>query len=121
MKGKIFLFQWEKRTAHKRAQELYLQGWYVEIEAEDGARGGKKVLANPPSAIVMDLSRKPAHSRETAHALRAYKAGRYLPIIFVDGNSDDIEKTKSKIPNALFVKSSQLEGLLKEVAESVAR
>ncbi|MBX7223932.1 MAG: hypothetical protein K1Y36_28715 [Blastocatellia bacterium] len=115
MKGKVFLFQWDKSGALRRAQDLYAIGWYVEIECEDGARGGKKVLAQPPDAVVLDLARKPAHSRETAQALRGFKAGRYVPIIFVDGSKDDIQKAKTKIPNAVFVKSEQLPVVLNEV------
>ena len=112
MKGRLFLFHWDKNTAADRAEQLRADGWKVEVESEDGARGGGKVLKDPPDVIVMDLSRKPSHSRETANGLRGYDAGRNLPIVFVDGEEMDIEKTKRKVSDAIFTSSSGLKRVL---------
>lgn len=113
MKGRLFLFEWNKQAAEARARELREAGWDVSVESEDGARGGKAVLANPPDVLVLDLARRPSHSRETAHALRSYKAGRNIPIVFVDADDENLKKTRPKVPDALFTTSGRLKTLLK--------
>lgn len=118
MKGTIFLFQWDKVSAQARVKELKAEGWKVEAEFEDGARGGKKVLAKPPDIVVMDLAKRPSHSRETANALRAYKAGRNLKIVFVDGSEEDIQKAKLKVANPVFTTSAKLRHVLESLVRS---
>jgi len=116
MKGTLFLFQWDKTTAQARAKELRAEGWKVDVESEDGARGGKKVLADPPNVIVMDLAKRPSHSRETGNGIRGYKAGRSLPIVFVDGTKEDIEKARTKVSDAIFATSVDLKKVLEKFA-----
>lgn len=65
-KGRIFLFHWNKTEAEAYAEELRGQGWDVDLESEDGARGGNAVKLNPPAAVVFYFSRLPSHSRATA-------------------------------------------------------
>ncbi|HLA97103.1 MAG TPA: hypothetical protein VJL34_01515 [Anaerolineales bacterium] len=112
MKGRLFLFQWHEESAQQRARELREAGWEVEVEWEDGARGGNNVRANPPDLIVMDLARRPSHSRETADWLRSLKATRHIPIVFVDGTEEAIAKTKAKVGEAIYTSSSELRGVL---------
>ncbi|MEW6128118.1 MAG: hypothetical protein AB1757_13845 [Acidobacteriota bacterium] len=108
MKGRIFLFQWDEVSAAKRAEALRTNGWQVDYEAEDGARGGKKVLENPPDIVLLDLARRASHSRATAGGLRGYKAGRYLNLLFIDGKPEDLEKTRAKVTAAQFTTSLEL-------------
>ena len=108
MPGRIFLFQWDPALAEQRASELRAAGWTVEVESEDGARGGREILNHPPDLILFDLAKRPSHSRETAAGIRGYKAGRRLPMLFVDGAPIDLEKTRAKISDALFTSSELL-------------
>lgn len=62
----------------------------------------KKVKARPPDVLVVYLTRLPSHGRETAHMLRSVKATRDLPIIFVGGEGEALEKTKAKVPDAIY-------------------
>jgi response regulator RpfG family c-di-GMP phosphodiesterase len=110
--GRLFLFHWHEAEATARADDLRKHGWHVEIEAEDGARGGKAVLANPPDAVVVSLDRLPSHGRETAQGLRGHKAGRTIPIVFVGGEGEAVAKTKAKVPDALFTTAEELPRLL---------
>ena len=115
----LFLFCWDKTAAQQKAKELRSAGWKVDVESEDGARGGKKVLTTQPRVVVMDLAKRPSHSRETAQGLRSYKAGRDIPIIFVDGSDDDIKKTKVKVPDGIFITSAGLAEALERYLEPV--
>lgn len=111
MKGKIFLVQWDKIATQERARVLRAAGWEVAIESEDGARAHKNIRENPPHVVVY-LSRLSSHGRVTPEALRGAKSTRDLPIIFVDGKPEDVEKTKAKIKNATFSTGDELESSL---------
>jgi len=112
MNGKLFLVHWKAAEAEEYASLLRSKGWEVEYEAEDGARAGKKIKENPPAVIVIYLSRLPSHGRETAEGLRSLKATRSIPIVFVDGQGEALEKTKAKVPDALYTTSDRLPGVL---------
>ena len=49
MKGRLFLVHWNAAEAAELAAPFEQAGWQVESEAEDGARAGKRILANPPA------------------------------------------------------------------------
>lgn len=118
MKGNLFLFQWDSVSARLRVKELRAAGWKVTVESEDGARGGNKVKVNPPDVVVMDLARRPSHSRETAEGLRWLKATRHIPIVFVDGAEEALAKTKAKVPDAIYTISAELQRVLEKFAKS---
>src|SRR5688572_6503983 len=88
MKDRLFLFHWHAAEAEQLAAPLRAQGWQVDVEAQDGARGSSAVKATLPDAVVIYLRRLPSHGRETAEALRSSKATRAVPIIFVDGEGE---------------------------------
>jgi DNA-binding response OmpR family regulator len=111
-KGKLFLFHWEKEGATARAAELSADGWAVEMEFEEGSRGSKNLKAFEPDIVVLDLAKKPSHSRECGRALRNAKAFRETPFIFVDGSDEDISKTKEKVAAPIFTTSSALKKVL---------
>jgi CheY-like chemotaxis protein len=115
MKLRLFLFQWEKISALQRAKLLRSEGWTVSVESEDGARGGENVLQQQPDVVIFDLAKRPSHSRETAGGIRGYKAGRTLPMVFVDGTEEDIAKTKAKVSPAKFTTSAKLVNVLKKI------
>jgi len=116
--GRIFLVAWNQEEVNARATDLRRAGWQVETEHQDGARAYRLIKTQPPDAVIIDLSRLPSHGRETAHALRGVKATRQLPIIFIDGTGEAVEKTKAKVPGALFTNSS---GLLRTLSDLRSR
>jgi DNA-binding response OmpR family regulator len=111
-KGKLFLFHWEKTGATARAAELTAEGWAVEVEFEEGSRGSKNLKAFGPDIVVLDLAKRPSHSRECGRALRNAKAFRATPFIFVDGSDEDISKTKEKVTSPIFTTSGALKKVL---------
>ena len=120
MKRRIFLIHWNELEAEEHVYRFQDEGWNVELETKDGARAGKRILADLPDAVVIYLTRLPSHGRETAHALRSFQATRDLPIIFVDGEGEPLEKTKAKVPDAVFTSSAKLQKTLAELFKPVA-
>jgi len=115
-KGRLFLVHWNAEEARELAAPLRADGWTVETEAADGARACKAILADPPDAVVVSLARLPSHGRETVRAIRNSKAGRDVPVIFVDGQGDAVEKTKTQIKGAQFVETPALKRALAKYA-----
>ncbi len=117
-KGRVFLFHWNKPEAQAYVDELEKQGWDVEYEWEDGARGGKEVKQNPPDVVVFFHTRLPSHSRATAEYFAQTKSTREIPLIFVGGEGEALEKTRKKIPSGIFVSEVELTAALTKFAKS---
>ena len=112
MASKIFLIHWNAAEAQDYARSLGDAGWQVEWEAEDGARAAREIRENPPDVVVIYLSRLPSHGRETADYLRSLKSTRHLPVIFVGGEGEALEKVRSRLPEATYTTPGELEKAL---------
>jgi DNA-binding response OmpR family regulator len=112
MPGKLYLIHWNQKEAEEHAQPLKAWGWEVDLEAEDGARAAKQIKAESPDVVVIYLTRLPSHGRETARYLRSVDAMSQIPIVFVDGEETAVEKTKRKVPQAIYTKSEDLKIVL---------
>ncbi|MCK6485952.1 MAG: hypothetical protein L6R00_17630 [Phycisphaerae bacterium] len=98
----VFLIHWNKSEANERAARIRAMGHTVRVECADGARAGREILARPPHAVVIDLSRLPSHGRATAGGIRGYKAGRDIPLILLPGAPEKMEKVRREIPDAVW-------------------
>jgi hypothetical protein len=78
-------------------------------------RAGKLIKEMQPNVIVIYLSRLPSQGRETADALRSMKATESIPIIFVDGAENKVQKMKEKIPDAIFSSSNELKEVIMKI------
>lgn len=118
MSHRLYLIHWNAREAADMARPLQLAGWSVEIESQDGARASRRILADPPQAVVISLARLPSHGRETASYLRSELDEERLPILFIDGRSDKVELVREAVPDATFTSSSALLGDLREMQKA---
>lgn len=86
----------------ERQKQLEALGFEVAFDFGDSLFVSRQIKAGPPDAVVIDLSRLPSGGREVAHSVRTTKATRHLPIVFVDGEPEKVEKTRQFIPDATF-------------------
>lgn len=112
----LFLIHWHPAEAEEYALALRSQGWRVEFEAQDGARAAKAIKADPPQAVLIYLTRRPSHGRATAAHLAEAIATQDIPLIFIDGEGEALEKTKAALPHASFIAAEELDASLNEVA-----
>jgi hypothetical protein len=117
VKGRVFIFDWNAADAAAHAALLRGWGWEVDTESEDGARGGNAVKLNPPAAVVFYLAHKPSHGRETADYLAQTKATRNIPLIFVGGEGEPLDKTRGRIPSGIFISEDRLQKTLEKYAK----
>lgn len=99
------------------AKIIRAAGWDISgIESKDGNKAYKAIQSNPPDAVVIYLTRNPAHGWETAKALRDAAATRDIPILFVGGMGKLTAEMKLEMPDAIYtfpesltIKLSQLQ------------
>lgn len=99
---KITLIHWDAPEAKARVARLESLGYAARFENRTGPALLRKITADPPSAVVIDLSRLPAQGAEAAAALRAAQPTRRLPIVFVDGLPEKVMIVRQSLPDAVY-------------------
>ena len=94
------LIHWNEIEARQRAEQLRSAGYRVTYDKF--TPGLVQERETPPSAVVIDLSRLPSQGRDVAMALRSYKTTRTIPLVFVGGEPEKVERIKAQIPDALY-------------------
>ena len=112
---KLFLIHWDDREIEAYADELRALGWEVEHEDMDGSLAYRRVKAWQPDVVVIDLRYLPSHGRMTGMILRKAPDTWEIPIIFVDGKPEDVEKTKDTVFDAEFVTHQELQAALETI------
>jgi CheY-like chemotaxis protein len=117
----VRLVYWNEDEGLERRQQLEALGFDAAFDFGDGVFVLRQIRSAPPDAVVIDLSRIPSHGREVAHALRAAKATRHLPIVFVGGEPAKVEKTKQLLPDAAYTTWGRIKTALpKAIARPIA-
>ena len=81
---------------------LETMGYQAAFENRTGTVLLREILKNPPSAVLIDLSRLPAQGRDVAVELRLSKATRHIPIVFVDGLPEKVLVVRQTLPDAVY-------------------
>ena len=97
----------------KRAALLRQAGYEVGIEPETGPELLRALGLRPPNAVVIDLSRTPSLGRDIALAIRAKKATRLIPLVFVGGQKDKVEQVRQLLSDAHFTEWGRIRTALK--------
>jgi CheY-like chemotaxis protein len=98
----ICLLHWNEAEAQECLAWLAETGFSAYHLKEAGPLMLKQLRAQSPAAFVIDLSRLPSHGREVAAALRANKKTCHIPIIFVGGQPEKVERVRTLLPDAVF-------------------
>src|SRR5262249_8777009 len=109
---RIRLIHWKAEEAAERIAKLRAAGYEVDYsELSPGEL--RDWRNNPPAAFVIDLSRLPLQGRDVAMALRTRKTTRRTPLVFVEGESEKVERVKNSLPDAVYTTWSRIRGALK--------
>jgi hypothetical protein len=79
-----------------------LDGFEVFVVSRMGLDAIRAIRSAAPGAVVISLERMPSHGRYLAHALREYKGTRHIPLVFVEGEPDKVERIRGLFPDAAF-------------------
>src|ERR1044071_5122399 len=98
----VRLVHWNEDEGLERRKQLEALCFDAEFDFGDGLMNVKLLQANPPDAVVIDLSRLPSHGREVGHGVRTRKGIKHLPIVFVDGEPEKVKRTRLLLPDAIY-------------------
>jgi CheY-like chemotaxis protein len=103
----IRLITWKDDRASKLTGELDAAAFTVDADPFDAATL-KTLAQNPPDAVVIDLGRLPSQGRDVGVAIRTRAGTRHLPLVFVDGSTDKVDRTRQQLPDAIYTVAGKL-------------
>lgn len=109
---RIRLIHWSSTERQARAATLRAQGHTVDARPLTPATL-RTLKRNPPSAVVIDLTRLPMQGRDVGIALRHSPRTRSIPLVFVGGSPEQVERVKAQLPDAAFTQWPRIRATLK--------
>jgi len=107
----VRLIHWNAAEAEERATLLLGAGFAVDYDPLTPAEL-RAMREEPPSAIVLDLSRVPSQGRDLAVGLRKHGATRHVPLVFVDGEPEKVARIRELLPDATYTTWDEIESAL---------
>jgi len=89
-------------VARERARRLLQEGLEGAAYPVAGPSAFREIRANPPDAILIDLTELPSYGRTMAVLLRQQKATRSIPLVFVKGDPEKAARVREVLPDAVF-------------------
>jgi hypothetical protein len=99
---RILLIHWDEPEAKLRAARLQALGYGASFATRTGPRLMDQIRDDPPSAVVIDLSRLPSQGRDVGIALRVRTSTRSIPLVFVGGLIEKVAVVKASLPDAMY-------------------
>src|SRR3954452_13077349 len=94
MAGSAFVVAWDEDAAIDIAARLSEAGWVVALEHTDGLKAWKRIKEGRPDVVVVDMERRPSHSRELIRSMGQRKHTSGIPVVRLGGDDgvavDDI-------------------------------
>jgi hypothetical protein len=111
---RVRLIHWNAAEAEEKAVRLRTANYEVAHKPLNAASALRELRNNPPSAVVIDLSRLPMQGRDLGLALRHYKTTRSVPLIFVAGDPEKVARVQKSLPDAVYTTWDQMPATLGE-------
>lgn len=111
---RVQLIHWNADEAKERAERIRTTGYEVEYEMSGGSAFVRELGENPPAAVIIDLSRLPSQGRDIALLIRKRKATRRVPLVFIGGASEKVERIKGLLPDAVYTSWERIGDSLRE-------
>ncbi len=116
--GRVRLIHWNEEEGEQRVEILRGAGYQADRDMPRGPDYLRKLQADLPLAVVIDLSRSPSRGRDLALAIRQFKATRRVPLVFVDGDSEKVEGIRKILPDATYTPWSRIRSSLRQAISS---
>ncbi len=112
---RVRLFHWRAEEAKPLIAALRAGGYTVDYPGDKANGNWRSLRESPPMAAVIDLTRLPSHGRYVAAEIRASKSMRHIPIVFVDGDPEKVDRIRKMLPDAVYTSRARLMSALKRV------
>jgi CheY-like chemotaxis protein len=100
--ARVLVIHRKPAIAAERARRLCSEGLEAAAYPALGARAFREIRANPPDAILIDLTELPSYGRAMAVLLREQKATRNIPLVFLKGDPEKAARVREVLPDAAF-------------------
>jgi CheY-like chemotaxis protein len=115
----VQVIHWKPEEAGELVEACHAAGFEAECNpSPDGTSVTRLFRARVPDAVVIDLNRLPSHGREVGVWLRQTKKTRHVPIVYVDGEPDKVERIRSMLPDATFTTAARVRAALKSAVRA---
>jgi hypothetical protein len=98
---RVRLIHWNDVEARACLDRIREEGFEPEFE-KFSRNTLRKIQANIPDVIVIDLSRLPSQGRDVGFTLRKSIATRHVPLVFCAGSPEKVAKIRDHFPDAVF-------------------
>ncbi|HXN87448.1 MAG TPA: hypothetical protein VN867_15345 [Candidatus Binataceae bacterium] len=105
---RIQLIHWNADEAVARVHQLTVAGYEAAHELPWNPAAEKRLRADPPDAVVIDLTRLPSQGRDWGIALRSYESMLRVPLLFVEGDASNHERIRKLVPDAIFTEWTRI-------------
>ena len=99
---RVLVIHRKPAIAVERARRLCSEGLEADGYPVLGARAFREIRANPPDAILIDLTEMPSYGRAMAVLLREQKGTRNIPLVFLKGDPEKAARVREVLPDAVF-------------------
>src|SRR5258708_6359456 len=100
--ARVLVILRDSAEAAERAARLRVGGFDAEPYISLGSKGFRAIRANPPDAIVIDLTRLPSYGKYMGAMLREQKSLRAIPLVFIEGDPEKSAQVRAILPDAGF-------------------
>ncbi len=107
---RVQLLNSEAGEAKRLIEQLRASGYTVACRDEGFVRSLREL---PPHALVIDLARLPSRGRHLAMWIRSQELIRSIPIVFVDGDPEKVQRIRAELPDAIYTSRAKLTAALK--------
>jgi CheY-like chemotaxis protein len=99
---RVLVIHRKPAIAVERARRLCTEGLEATAYLALGPRAFRDIRANPPDAILIDLTELPSYGRAMAVLLREQKSTRNIPLVFLKGDPEKAARVREVLPDAAF-------------------
>lgn len=115
---RIRYFHWDDLEAKVNCARITVLGFEVLYKQIKSQKDFTAIRQNVPDLFLIDLSRLPSHGREIGTALRSFKQTRLVPIVFLGGEKEKVERVKKILPDAFYAEWSNLKSTIGKALKS---
>jgi CheY-like chemotaxis protein len=99
---RILVIHRKPEAAAERARRLCAEGFDASAYPAFGPSAFRSIRADPPDAILIDLTELPSYGRTMGVLLRQQKGTRAIPLVFLKGDPEKAAQVRESLPDAVF-------------------
>jgi CheY-like chemotaxis protein len=118
---RVLVIHRKPEVAAERARRLSAEGLEAAAYPALGASAFRGIRANPPDAILIDLTELPSYGRAMAVQLREQKGTRNIPLVFLKGDPEKAARVREVLPDAVFANWPNVAPAIQRAIDHAAR